>query len=30
MKSFLMFPLMLIAMIGLMVYAWWPEAKSTK
>jgi hypothetical protein len=25
MKSFLLFPFVLIAMIGLMLYAWWPE-----
>jgi hypothetical protein len=27
MKSFLLFPIALIAMIGMMIYAWWPESK---
>jgi hypothetical protein len=27
MKSFLLFPIALLAMIAIMVYAWWPESK---
>lgn len=28
MKNILLFPIALIVMIGLVVYAWWPESKN--
>jgi hypothetical protein len=27
MKNLLLFPILLIALIGVIVYAWWPEGK---